>query len=237
MTRGSRLLDRASDAGSPQDPYSFRCIPQVHGAIAAAIDHVEETLELELVATVDNPLVLPEDGFVGHCGHFHGQALALTGDYLAASLVGLANVSHARSSLLLRGRRGLPPMLRRGEGEMTGLMMLETVSASLTAKARAMASPLSTQNIAASPLQEDHVSMAWEAARRSHRLSKLVCDVLAIEAVEAVEAVRLRGSNQLGDGSNEVFEALDDAQSEGNTLSERISLVRDLLLRGGWLPL
>ncbi len=228
LTRGSDLIGKACIEGSPQDPYSLRCIPQVHGATTEALDHVERIIDVELAATIDNPLAFPEVEAVHHCGHFHGQALALACDYLALALAGQANISHARSSLLLRGRRGLPKMLSSPESG-DSLMMLETVSASLLGRARAMAAPVSVHNVMASPLQEDHVSMAWEAARRTGQLTALVSDVLAIEAIEAVVAAGIRGRARLGRGAVEIYDVLGEAQAGAATLTDRIGLVGELI--------
>jgi histidine ammonia-lyase len=235
LIHGSDLIDGGSAAGLPQDPYSLRCIPQVHGSVTAAVDRVEYALDQELLATVDNPVTIGMRGSVHHCGHFHGQELALSCDYLAIALVALANIAHARSALLLRGQRGLPLMLAGKRGS-SGLMMLETLSASLIGRARAMATPLSIQSISASSIQEDHVSMAWEAARRTRHLGEIVFDVLAVEAVEAIAAARARDRRRLGQGSGRVLTALAKPSAGSPSLPGRVGAVAEFI-RGSEPPL
>jgi histidine ammonia-lyase len=178
--------------GSAQDPYCLRCIPQVHGASWTALDRHAATVDRELTAVIDNPLIFPEPEVVYHCGHFHGQELAFSADHLALAVTSLANIAQARISLLLRGTRGLPRMLSREPGVRCGLMMLETTSASLVARMRTAATPLSIQSLPASSEQEDHTSMAWEAVRRTDALLSDLAGVLAVEAIAAVEALRFR---------------------------------------------
>jgi histidine ammonia-lyase len=226
-TLGSRLLAAPNGAGPVQDPYCLRCVPQVHGAVAQAIAHVESLLEAELQAVVDNPLTFAAENAVRHCGHFHGQALSLGCDYLALAVVTIANLAHARTSLLLRGTRGLPAMLAERPGVDSGLMMLETTSASLVGRARAEAAPVSVHSIPASSIQEDHVSMAWESSRRTRRLSALVAEILAVEALAAAAAASIRGPEKLGAGSRALYDALlpehGEVCSAGPALTERLA--------------
>jgi histidine ammonia-lyase len=184
-----------------QDPYCLRCIPQVHGASWTAFDRYRATVDAELTAVIDNPLVFVDEEAIRHCGHFHGQELALAGDYLALAVVNLANIAQARLSLLLRGTRGLPRMLSPTPGRRCGLMMLETTGAALVASMRARAAPLSIQSVAASSEQEDHTSMSWEAVRRTDALLGQLAYVLAAEATAAVAGAGLRGSGSLGHGT------------------------------------
>jgi histidine ammonia-lyase len=180
--------------GRSQDPYCLRCVPQVHAASWAALDHHAAAVDDELAAVIDNPLTFPETGRVSHCGHFHGQALAMAADSLALGLINLANIAQARLSLLLRGTRTLPRMLVSQPGARCGLMMLETTGGALVARMRAMGAPLSVHNIAASSDQEDHTSMAWEAVRRTETLAPMLAAVLAAEAIAAAQALQLRGA-------------------------------------------
>jgi histidine ammonia-lyase len=191
-----------------QDPYCLRCIPQVHGASWTAFDRYRETIDAELTAVIDNPLVFVGEEAIRHCGHFHGQELALAGDYLALAVVNLANIAQARLSLLLRGTRGLPRMLSPAPGRRCGLMMLETTGAALVASMRARAAPLSIQSVAASSEQEDHTSMSWEAVRRTDALLGQLAYVLAAEATAAVAGAGLRGPDPLGDGTRALLETL-----------------------------
>jgi histidine ammonia-lyase len=194
---------RSMRVGSPngahqlQDPYCLRCVPQVHGASWTALERFTATVDHELTAVIDNPLIFAEPDLVRHCGHFHGQELALAADMLALGLANLANITLARLSLLLRGTRGLPRMLATEPGVESGLMMLETLAASLVARMRASAAPLSIHNVPASSVQEDHTSMGWEAVRRTETLVEQLAYVLAAEALAAVTAARLRHADGL----------------------------------------
>jgi histidine ammonia-lyase len=212
---------RALHAGSsqvggrdpPQDPYCLRCVPQVHGATADVLLHAEETLDAELAATIDNPLISPDDGAVFHAGLFHGQRIAMAFDYLALALVNLANIAQTRIALLLSGQRGLPRVLARNPGVESGLMMLETTSASVVARARAAAAPLSVHSIGVSAEQEDHVSMSWEAVRRTGEIAELVAGVLAAEGVAAAAAAEVVSAHSLGAGTQRVAARLAGAVS------------------------
>jgi histidine ammonia-lyase len=210
--RISRLRSGAScephEATASQDPYCLRCIPQVHGASWTAFDRYAATVDGELTAVIDNPLVFVGEGAIRHCGHFHGQELALTADYLALAVANLANIAQARLSLLLRGARDLPKMLSPAPGYHSGLMMLETTCASLVARIRALAAPLSVHSIAASSEQEDHTSMSWEAVRRTDALLPQLAYVLAAEGIAAAAAVSLRRSTSLGRGTRALLEAI-----------------------------
>lgn len=204
----SRLVGQAH---SPQDPYCVRCIPPVHGASREVLRHFEETVDLELEGVIDNPLVFPGEEHPRHCGHFHGQRIAMASDYLALGIVNLMNISHARVSLLLRGHEDLRPMLATEHGLANGLMATETTSASTLGRARAAAAPVSIQNIQATALQEDHVSMSWESLQRTTALTADWTTILSVEAVAAKRAAAARGRDQLGRGSRRVLDELLEA--------------------------
>jgi histidine ammonia-lyase len=178
------------DDVGPQDPYCLRCAPQVHGAAADVLERTRAVVTGELGAVVDNPLTV-DDGPPLHCGHFHGQALAMASDVLRISTATLANIAQARISLLLRGERGLPRVLADAADGRSGLMMLETSSASLVARVRAAAAPLSVHSIAVSSDQEDHTSMSWESVAATERCVEDLDVLSAIEARCAAEAIRL----------------------------------------------
>jgi histidine ammonia-lyase len=210
--RVSRLRSgssRARDgASASQDPYCLRCVPQVHGASWTVFDRYRATVQDELTAVIDNPLVFAREGAVRHCGHFHGQELALAADHLALAIANLANIAHARLSLLLSGTRDLPRMLSVAPGFCSALMMLETTSASLVARIRALTAPLSIHPIAVSAEQEDHTSMSWEAVRRTDALLAQLGYVLAAEAVAGVAAAGFRPAASLGHRTRGLVEAL-----------------------------
>jgi histidine ammonia-lyase len=207
-----KLRSNASErheGSQAQDPYCLRCIPQVHGASWTAFDQYATTVDRELTAVIDNPLVFAEDGVIRHCGHFHGQELAFAADHLALAIANLANICQARLSLLLRGTSGLPRMLSPDPGNLSGLMMIETTSASLLARIRALAAPLSVHSISASSVQEDHTSMSWEAVRRTDALLPQLAYVLAAESLAATIAIRLRRSRPRGHGTYALFQVID----------------------------
>lgn len=207
-----RLRSDASsrrDAGiASQDPYCLRCIPQVHGASWTAFDHYVAAVDCELTAVIDNPLVFVDDEAVRHCGHFHGQEIALSADYLALAVANMANIAQARLSLLLRGTKHLPKMLSSVPGHQSGLMMLETMGASLVGRVRALAAPFSIHSVAASTEQEDHTSMSWEAVRRTDALLPQLAYVLAAEAIAAVVAAGFSGSTSVGRGTGALIESI-----------------------------
>ena len=190
MVAGSELVGGSETL--TQDPYCVRCVPQVHGAVTDAVRHANGVLELEVASVVDNPVTFVDTETINHCGLFHGQRSALAADSVAAALSSVANIVQARISLLLRGQRGLPRMLCIDPGSQSGLMMLETMSASVVARLRMQATPLSVQNVPVSSEQEDHVSMAWEAWRRVDTMVDGLAEVVAAELIAAARACRWR---------------------------------------------
>ncbi|HMT34649.1 MAG TPA: aromatic amino acid ammonia-lyase, partial [Chitinophagaceae bacterium] len=157
------ILAGSEMANSPktqiQDPYSFRCIPQVHGATRDAVMHVEKIVTQEINAVTDNPLVFPDDDLILSGGNFHGQPLAINLDYLAIATAELANISERRTYLLISGQRGLPPFLIQSAGLESGLMIAQYTSASIVSKNKQLCMPASVDSIVSSNGQEDHVSM------------------------------------------------------------------------------
>lgn len=194
-----------------QDPYCLRCIPQVHGAVADAVEHAGELLDRDVAGVVDNPVAFPETDSVHHCGLFHGQRSALAADSTATGIASLANLIQARVSLLLRGQRGLPRMLCADPGSQSGLMMLETTSGSLVGKLRAQAAPLSVHNVPVSTEQEDHVSMAWEGWRRVDEMASGLADLVAIELLAAATACRWRAPDRPGWAARAMIDLVGDA--------------------------
>ncbi len=187
---GSTLVREPGDG--TQDPYCVRCLPLVHGALHETLDQAGGTIDADLAAVIDNPLVPHDGGDVMQCGHFHGQRLALAGDATAASVCAVANICHARTALLLSGHRGLPRMLADDPGAQSGLMMVETTSASLVGRIRMQSSPASIHSMPVSAEQEDHVSMSWEAWRRCDDLHDAFSHIVAIELLTAAVAIGRR---------------------------------------------
>jgi histidine ammonia-lyase len=175
-----------------QDPYSFRCIPQVHGATRDAVAHVEKIVEQEINAVTDNPLVFPDEDMILSGGNFHGQPLAINLDYLAIAIAELGNISERRTYLLISGQRNLPPFLVKSAGLDSGLMIAQYTAASIVSKNKQLCTPASVDSIVSSNGQEDHVSMGSNAATKLYEVVKNVEMVLAIELLNATQAFDFR---------------------------------------------
>ena len=175
-----------------QDPYSFRCIPQVHGATRDAVAHVEKIVEQEINAVTDNPLVFPDEDLILSGGNFHGQPLAINLDYLAIAVAELGNISERRTYLLISGQRNLPPFLVKSAGLDSGLMIAQYTAASIVSKNKQLCTPASVDSIVSSNGQEDHVSMGANAATKLYEIVKNVEMVLGIELLNATQAFEFR---------------------------------------------
>ncbi len=190
------ILAGSEMANSPktqiQDPYSFRCIPQVHGATRDAVMHVEKIVTQEINAVTDNPLVFPDDDLILSGGNFHGQPLAINLDYLAIATAELANISERRTYLLISGQRGLPPFLIQSAGLESGLMIAQYTAASIVSKNKQLCMPASVDSIVSSNGQEDHVSMGANAATKLYEVVNNTEMVLAIELLNAAQAIAFR---------------------------------------------
>ena len=175
-----------------QDPYSFRCMPQVHGASIDAIEHVKMVVERELNSVSDNPLIFPDEDKVISAGNFHGQPLAINYDYLAIALSELANISERRTFQLIMGKNGLPVYLVKKPGLHSGFMIPQYTSAGIVSQNKQLCSPASVDSIVSSNGQEDHVSMGANAATKLYEVVENVYQVLAIELFTAAQALDFR---------------------------------------------
>jgi histidine ammonia-lyase len=175
-----------------QDPYSFRCVPQVHGASRDAIDYAERVLLTEINSVTDNPTLFPKQGDILSGGNFHGQPLALALDFLAIAAAELANISERRTYLLISGKRGLPAMLVDNAGLNSGFMIPQYTAASIVSQNKQLCTPASVDSIVSSNGQEDHVSMGANAATKCYRVVRNVKQVLAIELLNAAQALDFR---------------------------------------------
>jgi histidine ammonia-lyase len=175
-----------------QDPYSFRCVPQVHGASRDALRHVEQIFETEINAVTDNPTLFPEDGAILSGGNFHAQPLALGLDYLAIAAAELGNIAERRIFLMLSGQRGLPVYLTENGGLESGMMILQYTAASIVSQNKQLCTPASVDSIVSSNGQEDHVSMAANAATKAYRVVENLERLLAIEFMVAAQALMFR---------------------------------------------
>ncbi|MBK8498544.1 MAG: histidine ammonia-lyase [Flavobacteriales bacterium] len=187
---GSALMAREKQ--HVQDPYSFRCIPQVHGASRDAIAHVAKVVTRELESVTDNPTVFDDEDLVISAGNFHGQPLALSLDFLAIAVAELGSISERRTYKLIGGQRGLPPFLVAKSGLNSGFMIPQYTAASLVSANKQRCMPNSVDTIDSSNGQEDHVSMGAAAALKTWDVVHDVERVLAIELFTAVQALDFR---------------------------------------------
>lgn len=175
-----------------QDPYSFRCIPQVHGASSDAFDYFEKVLGTEINAVTDNPNIFPETDTIISGGNFHGQPLALAFDFMAIALAEIGNISERRTFQLISGVRNLPAFLTANPGLNSGFMIPQYTAASIVSQNKQLCTPASIDSIVSSNGQEDHVSMGANAATKLLRVCNNLETILAIEYMNAAQAMEFR---------------------------------------------
>ncbi len=202
LLKGSELIARPKV--HVQDPYSFRCIPQVHGAAKDTIAYVKSVLEDEINSPTDNPTIFPEDDIIVSAGNFHGEPIALPMDFLAVALSELSNISERRIYKLISGHRGLPSFLVAKPGLNSGFMIPQYTAASIVSQSKGLCWPASCDSIPSSQGQEDHVSMGSNSATKLYRVVNNTERVLAIELFNAAQALDFRRPER----SSESIEAL-----------------------------
>jgi len=175
-----------------QDPYSFRCIPQVHGASKDSINYVAYVFSKEINAVTDNPTIFPDEDLIISAGNFHGQPMALAFDNLCIALAELGNISERRTYQLLSGKRGLPAFLVANPGLNSGFMIPQYTSASIVSQNKQLCTPASVDSIESSQGQEDHVSMGANAATKALKVVRNLERILAIELFNAAQALEFR---------------------------------------------
>ncbi|MEI8117368.1 MAG: histidine ammonia-lyase [Flavobacteriia bacterium] len=175
-----------------QDPYSFRCIPQVHGATKDTIDHCARIVEREMNAVTDNPTVFPDSDEVVSAGNFHGQPLALIMDFLAIAMAEMGSISERRVYKLISGTRGLPAFLVANPGLNSGMMISQYTCASIVSQNKQLCTPASVDTIDSSNGQEDHVSMGANAATKLYRVIQNCQTILGIELMHAAQGLDFR---------------------------------------------
>lgn len=217
-----------------QDPYSFRCAPQVHGATLDVVEYALRIANNEINAVTDNPLVFGEgtDSKIVSGGNFHAQPLALTSDFLTIALAELGSISERRAYLLLSGQRGLPPALAKKPGLESGMMICQYTAASIVNRNKILSHPASTDSIVTSAGQEDHVSMAAGAGMKLYEVVNNVWKILAIEWMIASEALESRRPLQTSPALEEKYTAYRihvDALSEDRSLSSDIDTTENYL--------
>ena len=207
--RDSEVLESHVDCDRVQDPYSLRCVPQIHGAFKTALAHVREVLGTELNAVTDNPLVVPETNEVFSAGLFHGQPLSMILDYLGLAACTLANVSERRVEQLVNpDLSGLPAFLSPNPGLNSGLMIAQYASAAIASENKVYAHPASVDTIPTSANQEDHVSMGITAARKARSILDNVEAGLGIELVCGAQAREFSKDLAAGVGAQAAHDAI-----------------------------
>lgn len=188
-----------------QDPYSFRCIPQVHGASKDTLDYAAKVCETEINSVTDNPTLLPDENLIVSGGNFHGQPLALALDFLALAIHEMGNISERRIYLLLSGQRGLSPFLAENPGLESGYMIVQYSAASLVNFNKTLCTPSSADSIPSSNGQEDHVSMGANAALKTKKITENVFLILAMELLIATRALKQKNIHSLPEKLNLFF--------------------------------
>jgi len=199
LLEGSEILASHRDCGKVQDPYSLRCVPQVHGASRDALSYSRQCIEIELNSVTDNPLVF-EQGDILSGGNFHGQPLALAMDFAAIALAELGSISERRTYLLLEGHDGLPRLLMHDTGVNSGFMIPQYTAAALVSENKILCHPASVDSIPTSLGQEDHVSMGSISAFKLLSVLRNVECILAVELLTAAQALDFRSAFSPGHG-------------------------------------
>jgi histidine ammonia-lyase len=191
LLSGSNIMESHVDCGRVQDPYSLRCIPQVHGASRNAWHHLKQLTEIELNSVTDNPIIFNESDTISG-GNFHGQPLALALDYNCVAASELGNISDRRCYLLLEGKWGLPVLLMKDVGLNSGFMIPQYTTAALVTENKTLCFPASADSIPTSLGQEDHVSMGSISGRRLNMIIDNLECILAIELMSSCQAIEFR---------------------------------------------
>ena len=191
-----------------QDPYSFRCIPQVHGASLDTLNFVKTTFENELNAVTDNPTLFPEEDQIVSAGNFHGQPLALAMDFLAIALAELGSIAERRIYKLISGTRDLPTFLAKHPGLNSGFMIVQYSAASIVSQNKQLCTPSSVDTIDSSNGQEDHVSMGANAATKVYRVLDNVISIVAMEWLTAVQGYDFRAGWEIGAELDALYQQL-----------------------------
>ena len=236
MLAESAIMLSHRDCGRVQDPYSFRCIPVVHGSVRDAARYARGVIEIEATSVTDNPLVFAERDEFLTGGNFHGQPIAAASDTLKANLVQLASISERRLYLLLNGEeRGLPLFLARNPGLQSGLMLVQYTAASLVSESKGLAFPSGVDSIPTSAGQEDHVSMGTIAARTLAAIVDNLEGALACELLAALAATDFRRPARSGVGTGAAYDRAREAIApvdDDRVFADDIEAAREMLRTG-----
>jgi histidine ammonia-lyase len=197
LLNGSTLISQVK--AHVQDPYSFRCVPQVHGASKEVISHVADIIKTEINSVTDNPTIFPDEDMIVSGGNFHGQPLAINFDYLGIGLAELGNISERRVYRLISGQRDLPEFLVANPGLNSGFMIPQYAAAAIVSQNKQLCTPASVDSISSSNEQEDHVSMGANAATKLIRIVENLERIIAIELFAATQALEFRGLEKTSD--------------------------------------
>ena len=239
MLEGSQLISHKK--AHVQDPYSFRCIPQVHGASKDAINYAKSVILTEINSVTDNPTIFPEEDLIVSGGNFHGQPLALIFDYLAIALAELGSISERRVYRLIAGQRNLPEFLVANPGLNSGFMIPQYTAASIVSQNKQLCTPSSVDSIPSSNEQEDHVSMGANGATKLLRVAENLEKILAIELFTSIQALEfrrpLRSSAQLEDivkSFREIVPFINDDKVMYTEIEKSIKFIRAINWRQMW---
>jgi histidine ammonia-lyase len=234
LTEDSEIIRSHKDCPKVQDAYSLRCIPQVHGASKDALRQTIETVNIEMNAVTDNPIVAPDCGEIISGGNFHGQPIALVMDYLKIALAELGNISERRVNRLVDANlSGLPAFLTSYPGVNSGYMITQYTAAALVSENKTLAHPASVDSIPTSANQEDHVSMGTIGARQSREILENVRHILAIEIMTAVQGIDFLSPMRPGIGTKAAYDylrAIVPHLDEDRVLAPDIQTVRQTIV-------
>jgi len=231
LLQQSAIMQSHIDCGRVQDPYSLRCMPQVHGASRNAWSHLHQLTGVELDAVTDNPIILPEGDTISG-GNFHGQPLALPLDYACLAAAEIGNISDRRCYLLLEGKWGLPLLLMKNVGLNSGFMIPQYTTAALVSENKTFCFPASADSIPTSLGQEDHVSMGSISGRKLAKVLDNLEHILAIELLCACQAIEFRRplkSSEILEGAHDFVRNFVEFASEDRIFGEDISRLHGII--------
>ena len=236
MLEGSEIRRSHLDCNRVQDPYSLRCIPQVHGSIRDSIGFARNTLEIEMNSVTDNPIVFPDAGEIISAGNFHGQPIALALDFMAIAMAELGSISERRIERLVSPEYGdLPPFLTKNPGLNSGFMVAQVSAAALASENKVLSHPASVDSIPTSGNKEDHVSMGMGAALKLKAVTRNVEWILAIELLAAAQGIDLLSPLRPGIGTRRAYELIREEVpmlEEDRVISKDIEKISGLISKG-----
>ncbi|MCB0723317.1 MAG: histidine ammonia-lyase [Ignavibacteriae bacterium] len=239
LLKGSEIMESHKDCGKVQDAYSLRCMPQVHGAIKDTINYCAGILETEINSVTDNPLIFPETGERVEGGNFHGEPIALIGDFLSIAITELGNISERRTARLVDGSlSGLPRFLTDKGGLNSGLMIAQYTAAALVSENKVLSHPASVDSIPTSANQEDHNSMGSISSRKCFDIVNNTKKIISIEflcAVQGIDFLRPLKSGKGGETAYQYIRNRSDHIEEDVILEEEMSNMSSIVFESGFI--